>query len=400
MKIALVSFFISDNLGDLAISSAIVDMLKNKDKNIEIYKYDFSKVMSINQEKGREDRASKKSINKSSMMFFEKLICKIKSKVNQWGLSLNWRRLKNDLKDSDMMIIGGGNMIMDLVPGWPILFARFCKIANSTNTPYHIIYVGVGPINNKKSELIYKRAFETAEYVSVRGPLSKNNAKNFSNNIIETIDPVFGLELDLLNHRIKQITSQKSKTINVGVCVLGKVCFKTTEEHLLYLERVMEIIIKTQEALNKHLMIHVFSTDHKDYDAVNEISGNLSEIKTTHNLITHEISNIHEMSDLIEFYKKLDFLIGGRMHSLIFSQMCLLPYIGIEWQEKLVEFSKITSNEKSIYSFENFNSDNINLISNVINNISNIDKTRKMNSKNLQLKKIVDNGMSVKMDIH
>ncbi len=55
--------------------------------------------------------------------------------------------LKRELRKQDAMLIGGGNLIMDLYPQWPQLLNTVCRSADAAGVPYSFVGVGAGPIS-------------------------------------------------------------------------------------------------------------------------------------------------------------------------------------------------------------------------------------------------------------
>ena len=64
------------------------------------------------------------------------------------------------------------------------------------------------------------------------------------------------------------------------------------------------------------------------------------------------IVEVKSVDELLNFYDKLDYLIGGRMHSMIIAHTNLLPHIGVIWQDKIIGFGHLTKAEDRMYTVE------------------------------------------------
>lgn len=392
MKIFLISFFSSNNLGDLALSNAIQKIIKENLENMdEITFCDFTTFKIKENLKRNIDEIPKYYIcknsqnkikNKIKRIINERIIFEIRNVIN----FKKWRIIKKEIRKSDIVIIAGGNMIMDITSIWPNIFLKYCNIATKFNKKINLLYIGAGPINYEKSEIIYKNAFNLIENISVRDNESMKVAKSLTNKyIIQTVDPVFGLRVNNYEERIKRILD-KNRQIKLGICVLSKICFKELSDYNYYINLIIEIIKKINFEF-KNIEINLFSTESLDYEAIYFLNSVLHDKNI-------KIKKINNTEKLIEFYRNLDFLIGGRMHSLIFAQKCHLPYIGIIWQNKLLGFSNITDSKKFIYELKKINieEDVINTIKSMLNNK---EKIYYMKNKNEELEKEVRLGFKI-----
>ncbi|MGG3497069.1 polysaccharide pyruvyl transferase family protein [Peribacillus simplex] len=402
-KALVISFFKSNNLGDLALSEAMENLISSK--GLEIIKYDFGTVSRVTDninvlsfDKKVDSIYSRNSVGQSIISLIKKTLIFLVGTVNfgllrfyiKKPLSYNkWATLNNDIKESDILVIGGGNMLMDINPSWPDLFEDYLSLAKKHKKDIYILYIGAGPIRNKRSEKIYKNALNSAKKVTVRDPLSKEVCNNIINEkfIVESVDPVFSLPINLFDYRINRINKlQKETKINIGISVLGDMCFDSKNSHEKYLECLAGLIKSLNLRLKNQVEFILFSTEIADYNAVHKLNDllNSCDIKS--------IVYLRKVDEVTNLFKKLDFLIGGRMHGLIFSQKCLLPFIGVFWQEKIKGFSNVTKSKNKIYEVSYIMKNQDVIIDRVISDVTNIDRVKQMNETNKTLYDKVLNG--------
>lgn len=367
-KAVVISFFRSNNIGDLALSKSIEDIIGRR--TFEIAKYDFVTTSKMDKDYDIKEsleiplpQRKSKFLNFSPYKsFLKKIVGESKSQsiifnINTMRHKNKWRQLEEDIKSADIIYIGGGNMVMDLSPDWPIKFAYYISLAKKYNKICHIIYVGIGPIFLKESKEIFKKSLRDVDFLSVRDSFSKEYAIETLGllNVIESVDPVF------FSHLTKEYITEKKinrnyKKIEIGVCVLSKECFLNHNDYNVYIDVLTETI--TNLSLNNvDISFTLFSTEISDYKSVNllysECAGNPTKLRNVN------IEYIYNINDVEDLYKKLHFLIGGRMHSLIFAQKFLLPYAGIIWQKKLEGFAKVAHSSNRLFEIKNFSSKDV-----------------------------------------
>lgn len=394
MKIMLISFFYSNNIGDLALSKALERLVLSNNSE-EVIKYDFLTSMRVLENKRQSD-FNETTLNNSVFVSccrdqIKTALFKLFGERNMSILVYKFRKLllKNNkqlalnMKNVDKVIIGGGNMLMDLSPVWPYILKDITNLAIRNQIPYEILFVGAGPIKHKKSKLIYRDILSNANKVSVRGDKSKRVLEdiNSSIEIVQTIDPVFSLDIDFYSRRIKKINDRelsKSKLI-VGVCVISEVCLTNQKEFESYLIFIKNMLLNYA---SKYEFV-LFSTESLDYSVIDRLNKDMKKMSLT----SIRIEYLKDEEEVIALYETLDFLIGGRMHALIFAQKCLLPYLGVIWQEKIEEFSEITSSQEYIFNIKEFS--NLNIEKMLQKSINTIERVDKMNEINEYLKKAV-----------
>jgi polysaccharide pyruvyl transferase WcaK-like protein len=90
---------------------------------------------------------------------------------------IDLKKVRESLLHSDYLLIGGGNLVMDLFSNWPGIMKAVCDLSYKLNVSYSIIGVGAGPIDTLKGKNILKQCLLQAENIYFRDSFSKNICK-------------------------------------------------------------------------------------------------------------------------------------------------------------------------------------------------------------------------------
>lgn len=93
---------------------------------------------------------------------------------SRWLGKLNIGRCRAIIEQQDLLIIGGGNLLMDLFKGHVEILSAVCDLARAANVPYAFLGVGAGPINATESRLVLSECLANARHVIVRDAASRN----------------------------------------------------------------------------------------------------------------------------------------------------------------------------------------------------------------------------------
>jgi polysaccharide pyruvyl transferase WcaK-like protein len=365
-RILYIGIFSASNIGDLVISDQIYNYLLNK-KNVSINCMDFTTLKKIefdnedisiyeNDDTNSINRNVKKILSKNNIIkkCYNKYLDLLASNTN----SELYENYKSIIDDYDLICIGGGNLLMSASNNcWAFKINNLVKIAKIKNKKIFIMSVGAGPILLNKSLKLYKETLELVDYITVRDEYSKQIIKNNLkiNKKVETSgDPAI-----LLKNKNRKKEKEKWNDIHIAISVMpfGKKNFlnlpyyKDYEYYMNMYQNLIEYFYKK----NNNFIFHLFSTEFSDYSAILELQTHIldkSECITQNNL---KVVYVKSLTDLLNFYKKQDLLIGTRMHSLIIGYTQSLPIIAISWQNKVEGFMKYVDLIQHCYQLNRVN---------------------------------------------
>lgn len=401
-KALLVGFYESSNLGDLALSYC--NELLVRSRGYAILRYDFCTARPVPQPGEGCPAGSSPYCSHPSNSWRQLLLAGTRFAARPcWGevraellcLSLSrllysstWRALEAVVRSCDCVCLSGGNMFMDLSPIWPALVYRYSTLAARHGKPLFALNVGAGPLRYRASRKLLRKALRGVAGVSVRDSTSARVCSDIveSGRMVQSADPVFLLPVGLLEQRLSAMGAVASGApIRLGVCVLGEACFARREEHEAYLQCLVTLLDRCVKHYAGRVEFVFFSTETRDYTAVRAVRETLSaECRRS-----AVIAKPHDVSALVGLMQGLHFLLGGRMHSLIFAHRCLVPHIGVIWQDKIRGFAELTGGEDRVYNPEELASEHERILDTIATAVGDEDLIRRMDRTNDRLARVV-----------
>ncbi|MCF8001360.1 MAG: polysaccharide pyruvyl transferase CsaB [Halanaerobiales bacterium] len=290
-RILISGYFGFNNLGDEAILNSMIRMIKELNPETKI-------IVLSNSPESTKDKYDTESIYRYDIF-----------------------KIMSEMKRSDIFISGGGSLLQDVtslrsVPYY--LGLIFIAIIFKMKTIFFA--QGVGPVQNKLFRFLIEKVLNKVDYLSVRDENSKMFLENIGiqkNKINIIDDPVFGLSNPNLEvgHRKKE----SDEVQNIGVSVRNWHSNR-------YLNSLVEFLNRLGKKNDITITIIPF---HKGRDL--KISKKLQNMLDVDSQVRRYTDVLDEVN---EFYKTLDLFIGVRLHSLIFSAVNQIPFIGISYDPK------------------------------------------------------------------
>ncbi|KGI86326.1 hypothetical protein JY98_08820 [Exiguobacterium mexicanum] len=378
MKVTFISFMGSKNLGDLLI----VNQLEKKllyDCSIERYDFNLRKYVSNDNQiqleypyiENMKKRKLKQFYNDNlRKKTFLDLLHTLRVK-KQIDFNVGNSDFELDIQNSDFVLVGGGNAIFDLTPhsDSAYKFKKIIDIAKKYNKKVFVTSIGIGPFQNEKQLKNTREILSQAYKVTLRDEKSYQYIKDISNKPVLSIDPVF-----LMDENQIQDSKVADEKLTIGICIIDLLLNKVEEginkEYLSNLQ-------KTIKKLSNNYQIILFSTEHKDYAAVDFV---YEQLKSDHAIKKVELKNF---DDINELYRTIDFLIGARMHSLIIAAAKGVPFVGLSWQDKVDQMFKMIESTNDVFDINSLKSKDDLLLQRVREKISDLE-SEKIKLKNIK----------------
>ncbi|MDT2813650.1 polysaccharide pyruvyl transferase family protein [Vagococcus carniphilus] len=338
MKSILITFCDSQNLGDLLIVESLEKMIEKKSE-LSTLSFDLKDKDMKHQEKLRIKNDSEISIVKSLYLkYLRKFILFdlfhfIKYKINI--KKYNWNNLEKKLRDTDLLIIGGGNTIFGTTHFMSSTdkILEIVKFAKSKGVKVFICSAGIGPFKSKRQLKKLREILIYVDYVTVRDRNSLNYVKELNSKSFLTLDPVISFEL------FKDTYTTKYIGISIMDIRLNKMSQNQYKEYI----KNMTYLIKCLSIELPDYKFKLFSTDINDYQAVYEVFKQIKDINA-------EVVEVENINDLQKLYETLEIVIGARMHSLILAFSQYIPIIGFSWQPKVDGFFEMINQRDSVFN--------------------------------------------------
>ncbi|MGC9553756.1 MAG: polysaccharide pyruvyl transferase family protein [Thermoplasmatota archaeon] len=239
------------------------------------------------------------------------------------------------IRKCDLVIIGGGGLYNDI---WHILpFAWFeILLAKIFNKPVYVCGVDVGPYQRRLSKALAKLFLKAVDAVTIRSKGSLEEISKIGISAQQSADLTLlrgkgdknrGKKLledngiprkRLVGVSLRQLTIDRKKAIDPAAVanVLDKF-LDDTKIHIVFIPFQFPDDLSLSERVMDHM-----SNKENIFVLENEL-------------------NFREIKDAIA---NLDFLIGMRLHSLIFATVNIIPFFAVSYHPKVKDFCGMFSN--------------------------------------------------------
>ena len=271
--------------------------------------------------------------------------------------------ISSNIKKYDIILIGGGNMIMDLFPrNVYIIFMLYC-LSKIHRKKICFIGCGAGPIYRSISKVLFKIPLSMADLITLRDSTSCKLVKQLcpsNKNIFDCSDLIFSHEFFYEN---VNRNNQKIECIAINIIAYKRPNYYPRADEQKYKDYCLFIIdiinyLITCDNIKKILL---FTTSHfgDDY-ALKDIKDYLGPHHDKRIFFFDKSISFIDLSRILENY---DLIISYRLHSLLLS-ICLnkivIPLIYQEKVENFVGENNLDSvsvdirkiSQKSLYRFK------------------------------------------------
>jgi polysaccharide pyruvyl transferase CsaB len=241
---------------------------------------------------------------------------------------LNLREIIYYLRQSDLLISGGGSLLQDVTSYKNIpYYLAIIWLAKLTRTPVFFCAQGVGPINAKLNQKLVAFTLNRVELITVRDQNSQQLLKSIGvqNEVKYTTDLVFNLSSapaeEIENILLEEGINFNPLTIGISVRPWGK------NDYLKELAPVVDGLIEQLDVQIVLIPLH--------HPADWEVSQLLQEQL---NNSVKVLSGNYAPQQLIGLIANCDLMLGVRLHSLIFAAVARVPVAGISYDPKIDSF--------------------------------------------------------------
>ena len=318
-RIGLISFFQSQNLGDILIGDTLNRLFG---QYCEVTDIDFSSTRIMNDDK---EFASKSMTSRNDCLRNLLSRCEYLTEAASFinliiNSSKRYRLIEKEIDECDIIVLAGGNMLMDTghFPIYTYKAYYALKYAKAHNIKTALLFVGAGPINNKWQKSYIKKLLKLSDFTSTRDALSADFLKSISPNAeIDTwIDPVLIMDNEKKETEIKH---------RIGISVFYSPDKRNADEvKRAYVNLINHILDKYSD-----LEIVLYSSAISD---INDVSAVYAFFDNTDRV---SMLQVNSTKQLVELYREFDLIIASRMHSMIVSFVNRKPVIALSWQSKV-----------------------------------------------------------------
>ncbi|MCG7322015.1 polysaccharide pyruvyl transferase family protein [Arsenicicoccus bolidensis] len=323
MKTSVVSFFDSANLGDLLIADSLARFASEFGPAGRI-SYSGRPFRLINPDQfGGGDQ-----VEPAPPGFRERLVA---TRAGALAWRVKYTRgtehaaIRDLLADSDVLVLGGGNMIFDL-DHWTHSsdrFSYFSRTAARAGTPTFGISLGIGPFASIRQHKEACRALDRCRWLTFRDRASLDLYEEYGRHAGRlSVDPVLMMPRSLE----RQMERRGKIAFNL---VEPRIIGSTTDEQRNMLLR--RYVRDVEEWVASGHTVELFSTDRADLACLHEVAAAVRSGRCG-------VRMIDGLASLLAMYSEADVVVACRMHALIVAFTQGVPIVGLSWQQKVSSF--------------------------------------------------------------
>ncbi|MDP4093055.1 MAG: polysaccharide pyruvyl transferase CsaB [Bacillota bacterium] len=296
----LSGYYGSGNLGDDAILTAVI-------KNLNMYKK-YARILVI----GRDPMDIKLTYGVDSIE------------------RLNVIKMLRAFKNSRLFINGGGSLIQDVKSTRSLVYyLGTIRLAKMMGNKVMLYANGIGPVNRKFNRRLTKWILNKVNFITLRENTSLNELNSMKIQRPETIvtaDPAMALEPTTDTDALEIFKFE-------GIPETGPyACFSVRKWGMN--EAYKEVIAKIADYITVEYGLKCIFIPMQcpgDVMAADDVASMMKEKG-------YVFKNRYSVSQTLAITKKMDILIGMRLHALIFAVISGVPMVGLEYENKIEGF--------------------------------------------------------------
>ncbi|PYF07591.1 polysaccharide pyruvyl transferase family protein [Ureibacillus chungkukjangi] len=245
----------------------------------------------------------------------------------------------------DLLIIGGGGILMDFYRREAHLFGTYGLMAANSKVPYIVYGAGAGPLDTLTGKLMIRLLCKHAENVSVRDPESKALLQQIGvKKDIKVIgDPAFTL------HNPKNEHVKKPTQIGLSAVPIYNANYWPSGDIEKYDNYVKGMAANLDNLIKNHnVQLTFFATKFPQDVSVTKDIQKKMQFGSSTKIIDENL----KPERLLEVTKEFDIVIGTRLHSLILATNTQTPIIALSYHQKVSNYMKLINAQNRCISIE------------------------------------------------
>ncbi len=234
-----------------------------------------------------------------------------------------------EIERLNLLILGGGGILFDSEAE---IFLRELEIAHQTGVPTMVYAVGAGPLKNENTRKRVKTALSKVKVITVREREAKKILEDtgLKSEIIVTADPALLLTPEPLPKDVLKIERLEDQRRKVGISVREPGPAAPDIDPVFYhnlLANAADFVISRYKA------DVIFVPMEKQVLDVQNSHAVISKMLKPQNAWV--LKGDYSPGQLLSLIKHFDFVIGMRLHFLIFAALQGVPFVALPYASKV-----------------------------------------------------------------
>lgn len=304
-KVVISGFYGFHNIGDEAILKTLTQQLRKLDPNVEITVLSHSP----------EETMSKfgvKAINRRDAF-----------------------KVFNAIRKSKILLSGGGSLLQDDTSARSIhYYLAILRMGLFLRKKVFLISNGIGPLIRESNKRHVARVLNKVNHTTVRDDNSRQLLEDIGVNpakITVSADLVIAMDL-----QPKEIGKKILMDLGIIDDSRKRLAIAIRQKDFRTEEKRNQLVKLANTLAEKHSVIFIpfyYKNDTKIYEDIHEYTD-------PHVYFIREKYNSDEFMSILQ---NIDILVGSRLHSLIFSLVAEIPFVGISYDPKIESFMDMIS---------------------------------------------------------
>lgn len=242
-------------------------------------------------------------------------------------VQLNRTRCRKLLAGQDLLIIGGGNLLMDLFESGVDLIENIVAAAQEVGTPYAFAGVGAGPVTKAATAKRLAACLAPARRVVVRDEPSRSLCVQHLKRADTECAPDLAFALP------PHFGTDTRDTLTVNVAAIGAVTWPVQDAHgyHCYLDGVSRLVLAAAAQIQPRRIEIVTTNPAVDLCAAQDLATRLQG-KTTMPVL---LPVLKDVTDILDAFGRSRLAIVTRLHAGITAALAGCPVLPIAYQSKV-----------------------------------------------------------------
>ncbi|MCL2170550.1 MAG: polysaccharide pyruvyl transferase CsaB [Defluviitaleaceae bacterium] len=239
----------------------------------------------------------------------------------------NFAKIFSVLKRTNVLIMGGGTLLQDFTSTRSLLYYTFVMHSAARARAKIMLYAnGIGPLRLEKNRRRAAMAMERAHLISLRDGKSLEELRDLglqNSNLFVTADPAFAYTND-------DPECAKARLEELGLAGKKYFCVAIRSWKTLKDDFCAEMAVFCDYMNEKHCLSPLFVPMQPALDA--EISAEVLKLTKTRG---YYLEGAFTMPEILAIIGAGEFLVGMRLHAIIYGISCHVPCIGLVYDPKV-----------------------------------------------------------------
>ncbi len=258
-------------------------------------------------------------------------------------------KIIKEMKNSKMLLFGGGSLLQDVTSGKSILYyLAIIRTAQKCGMKTMLYANGIGPITRKLSKKLASKILNEVDVITLRDDKSDEELKSLGvtkPKVIITADPAFTLDADI-SRSGRFFTNMAGVPQGTKLCALSIRDWKKNSPDF-----AQQLALLCDYMIDKHGIYPLFIPfQYPDDMAISRLV--MENMKGKSYIISRELS----VPEMFSVLSEAEIIIGMRLHSLIYATTLAIPAMPLCYDPKISAFME-SLNQPDRIDVEDFSSE-------------------------------------------